>query len=293
MKLNLHFSASLIRRVRQALTEDIGAGDITTNLIVPPNFRITAKLVTRENTILAGLVLLPLVFRFLDRHVKVNLLKKDGSFAKKGTVVAEISGPARAILTGERVAINFVARLSGIATETHEYVKRIQPYPVHLLATRKTSPLLRDMEKYAVQCGGGHAHRQGLYDQYLVKDNHKEVMKAMGHRFSRHSAARIRDQREKGIPFIMEVDSVREIAWAMSFRPDMILLDNFSLVDLKKAVRFVRELSKEHRIAKPLLEASGGISLKNVRGVAKTGIDRISVGAITHSVRSIDFSLEV
>ena len=290
---NLNFNPTVIRRLRQALREDIGKGDITTNLIVPPDFKIKANLMTRETCMISGLILLPFIYRVLDRQVKVILLKQEGEVAKAGETVAKISGPARVVLTGERVGINFVSRLSGIATLTHEFVRRIKPYHVQLLATRKTTPLLRDFEKYAVQCGGGHAHRHGLYDQYLVKDNHKEVLRAMGYRYSRHSAQRMRDKRKKNIPFIIEVDKIREIPWAMSFRPDMILLDNFTLRDLKKAVQFVRELSKEHGVPKPLLEASGGITLVNVREIAKAGVDRISVGEITHSVRSIDFSLEV
>ncbi len=290
---NLNFNPTVIRRLKTALKEDIGPGDITTQLIIPPGTEIKAKLIVRENCVISGLILLPFIYRILDRKVKVTLLKKEGGLAKAGEAVAKIAGPARAILTGERVGINFIARLSGIATLTHEFLKRVKPYGVDILATRKTTPLLRDFEKYAVQCGGGMAHRYGLYDQYLVKDNHKAVMQGMGYKLSRHSAERMREKRDHSLPFIVEIDSVREIPWALSFRADMILLDNFSVFSLRKAVRFVRELTKAKGLPKPLLEASGGITLKNARAVAKTGIDRISVGAITHSVRAIDFSMEV
>lgn len=293
MPLNLYFSPTLIRRLKLALYEDIQSGDITTNLIVPRNFDITAKLITRESCVISGLILIPIIFRFLSAKVKVTLIAKEGSQVKAGQTIATISGPARAILTGERVAINFAAKLSGIATATHEFVKRIEPYHTELLATRKTAPLLRDVEKYAVQCGGGHTHRQGLFDQYMVKDNHKEVLKAMGARLASKAIERLRRSRKKGVLLTVEVDSVREIPWAMSFRPEIILLDNFSISDLRKAVRFVRELSKDEGVAKPLLEASGGIALDKVRAIAKTGVERISVGSITHSVRSMNFSLEV
>jgi len=287
--IRLKITSSLRRRIRQALREDVGSGDITTNLIVPPDFKIQATLVTRESGVVCGLPLLPEIFK----RSKVRMLKKEGSWIKPNTVVAKISGPAREILTNERLAINFISKLSGIATTTHEFVKQIKPYRCQLLATRKTTPIWRDLEKYAVECGGGHTHRHGLFDQYMLKDNHKEVMRLMGHRFSRVSAFKIRERRKKNVPFITEVDSIREIPWALSFRPDMILLDNFTVSELRKAIQFVRELTKERKASRPLLEASGGITLENAREIVKAGVDRISVGAITHSPRAIDFSLEV
>ncbi|MBI4398035.1 MAG: carboxylating nicotinate-nucleotide diphosphorylase [Candidatus Omnitrophica bacterium] len=281
------------KNIRQALREDIGTGDITTRLIVPKDWDMKAQLVVREACVLAGLFLLPKIFKILDSTVRVKLLKKDASAAEAGERVAVISGPARSILAGERVAVNYLAHLSGIATLTHEFVKRVRPYPVEILATRKTTPGLRVFEKYAVECGGGHAHRQGLYDQYMLKDNHKEAMRLMGHRLDRQAARRMRQKRDKSRPFIVEVDAIREIPWALSFRPSVILLDNFSLPDIRKAVVWVNRLCKADSVTRPLVEASGGVKLKRVREIAQTGVDRISVGAITHSAPTIDFSLEV
>lgn len=291
--IHLKFTPSLLSRIRQALREDIGSGDITSHLIAPRDFRIQTELIVREPCVISGLVLLPKIFGFLDKKVTVKCLVPEGAQAKGGQVVARISGPARAILSGERVAINFVSKLTGIATLTREFVKRIKPYRCELLSTRKTTPLLRDLQKYAVRSGGASPHRYGLFDQYMIKDNHKAVLRTMGYAHSRYAAQRVRQKRKKGIPLEVEVDSLREIPWALAFRPDMILLDNFNASECRKAVQLVRQLCRASGAKRPLLEASGGISLANVRQIARSGVDRISVGALTHSARSIDFSLEV
>jgi len=292
-KSQLKITTALKKKLSDALAEDLGKGDITTQLVIPQKSKVEALIVAKETCVLAGGVLIPEIFKLLSSKVKVQLLKKDGLLVKKGQFVAKIKGPSQEILTGERLSLNFLAHLSGIATLTQSFVKEIKPAKAEILATRKTTPLMRDFEKYAVQCGGGNSHRFGLFDQYLLKDNHKIILMNMSDKEAIVAYTNIMEKRKKNIPFEIEIDSIKELVWALAFRPDIILLDNFPPKELIKTVYLNKELCKGLKIKKPLLEASGGVTLKTVKQIAKTGVDRISVGALTHSARSIDFGLEI
>lgn len=216
--------------------------------------------------------------------MKITFYHKDGDLVEKNTRIAKIEGKTRAIFTGERTALNFLGFLSGVATYTHEFVEAIRPYKTRILDTRKTTPGLRNLEKYAVKCGGGTNHRFGLYDMALIKDNHRH---ACHPEISIQEAIkRIRKRTKKKIQ--VEVDTLDQFMQALEVSPDMILLDNMTTAQLKKAVA----IAKKIRTKKPVLEASGGVSIKNVRSIAATGVDRISIGSLTHSPRSIDISLE-
>ncbi len=289
----LQISQSLKKRLIAALKEDVGFGDVTSQWSIPKTSKSKAQIIAKENGVLSGSVLIPLIFKSLDSKLKVKVLKKDASLVKKGQVILKIEGPSRSILTAERLALNLLGKLSGIATTTQSYVKQIASKQCQLLATRKTTPLWRDVEKYAVECGGGFSHRFGLYDQYLIKDNHKTILCELDGDKEFEIYQKMMKERNKRIPLQIEVDSIKELPWAFSYKPNMILLDNFKINELKRAVVISRQLAKEIKIKEPLLEASGGITLKNIKQISKTGVDRISVGAITHSAPNFDFSLEI
>jgi nicotinate-nucleotide pyrophosphorylase (carboxylating) len=291
--------------IRLALREDIGRGDITTKFLFPGPVKVRAKIIAKEDGVVCGVEVASEVFKAVEKLIReykgkiragtvlsencplirVNCKVKDGVVVKKGRVVCVIEGDARAILTGERTALNFLSRLSGIATLTRKYVDAVRPYKVKILDTRKTAPGLRELEKYAVECGGGVNHRMGLYDQVLVKDNHIKVTSHKSQVTSlKEIITEIRKKTNKKIE--IEVESLRQFKEALDGRPDIIMLDNMSISDIKKAVAFKNKLSTK-------LEVSGGVSLSNVRRIASTGVDMISVGALTHSAPSLDFSLEI
>ncbi len=225
-------------------------------------------------------------FEILDPSVVVALKVEDGSSISRGDVLATIAGPARAILKGERQALNFLEHLSGIATEARLYVEAVQGTGARIYDTRKTTPGLRLLDKYAVRMGGGSNHRLGLYDQILIKDNHLKLMT------SEELRAAVKQARECHAEVLIEVEveTFPELSRALELGVDIILLDNMALPQLERAVAVVRKLPKERR---PILEASGGITLDNVRAVALTGVEHISVGALTHSVTALDISLEL
>lgn len=260
-----------------ALAEDLGTGDITSELIIPQNQTTRALITAKETGIIAGLPLAEAVYRVLDKKVKFTYRAKDGSKAIKGRVVAEIQGPARSILEGERLALNFLQHLSGIATLTAQFAALAKP--AIILDTRKTTPLWRGAEKYAILAGGGHNHRIGLYDAILIKDNHVKLAGGIGEA--------IRRTKEQGRGAIeIETKNLKEVKEAIAARADRILLDNMNLKTLRKAVVLCKRAGIE-------TEASGGINLKNVKAVAKTGVDFISVGALTHSAPALDLSLKI
>lgn len=263
----------------------MGAGDLTTRLTVPAARGARAILEAREPGILAGGPLIAQVYRRLDRRVRVQGLLPDGRRFKAGQVLARLSGPARALLSGERVMLNLLQRLSGIATQTAAYVAAArQGSPkVAVLDTRKTTPGLRLLEKYAVACGGGTNHRLRLDDAVLIKDNH---LKAAG---SVHAA--VRAARKGRVPVEVEVEDRVELAAALDAGADCVLLDNFSVPGLRSAVREIRAYNRARK-RRVRSEASGGVTLKSIAAIAATGVDRISVGALTHSVRALDLSLE-
>jgi nicotinate-nucleotide pyrophosphorylase (carboxylating) len=287
--IHLHFngmelSAAEIRRaVQAALAEDIGSGDATTLATVPANAMARAVLRAREPLVIAGLDFAEAAFRELSTAVKIERLVKDSRRVKAGVNLLKISGPACAILSAERVALNFVQRLSGIATLTAQFVDAIKGTHAQILDTRKTTPGWRQFEKYAVACGGGKNHRLGLFDLVLIKDNHLVALK---NESPSAIAAAVRRAREKypQLKIEVEADTLDQAGQAAEAGADIILLDNMNPVQLRLAVQKVKGRAK--------VEASGGVNLGNVQTIAKTGVDFISVGALTHSARAVDIGLD-
>lgn len=271
----------LVRQaVRKALGEDLGAtGDITTDSIVPPDARAEAKIVARENGVIAGLELAEAAFKSLDSEARFVRALDDGGHVAVGATIATVAAKTRALLSAERVALNFLGRLSGIATLTARYVDAVKGTRARIVCTRKTTPGLRALEKYAVRMGGGVNHRFGLYDAVLVKDNHIAaaggLRKALDALFA-HAGHLVKIE--------VEVDTIDQLREALAYKIDAVLLDNMDTATIKEAVGIVK--------GRVLTEASGGVSLETVRGIAETGVDLISVGALTHSPRSLDSSLE-
>jgi nicotinate-nucleotide pyrophosphorylase (carboxylating) len=269
----------LERVVRAALAEDIGSGDVTTDAIVPADARSVATVLLKEQGVVCGLGAVEEAFRALDPAARLELLVADGVVVGHAPcAVARIEGTTRAILTGERVALNLLGRLSGIATLARAYADAIAGTGAVILDTRKTTPGLRALEKYAVRCGGGVNHRFGLADGVLVKDNHLLSAPSIAEAVERLRGA-------TPLPVKVECDTLAQVEEAIAAGADALLLDNMSLVELRRAVLLVGGRAR--------LEASGGVTLDSVRAIAETGVDEISVGALTHSSRSLDVSLEV
>ncbi len=270
--------------IKLALEEDLGErGDVTTNSLVDPSAIAVGEILTREDCTVAGAGVAEEVFKAVSEDVKCEVLKADGSDIKKGETILRFTGPASAILIAERTALNFMQRMCGIATMTRSYSKVVEDLGTMILDTRKTTPTLRFLEKYSVLCGGGINHRIGLYDRVLMKDNHRKLW--AGNNPGRLDLAVL--EARKHYPDVMveiEVESIEELESALPGNPDWVMLDNMSPEMMRKAVSIAK--------GKTLLEASGGITMKNLREVAETGVDAISLGCLTHSVRSIDLSLE-
>ncbi|MFA5113280.1 MAG: carboxylating nicotinate-nucleotide diphosphorylase [Candidatus Margulisiibacteriota bacterium] len=267
--------------VKLALAEDLGPGDITTRAVVGRGERAQAAVRAKERGVICGQAIAAEVFKHLDPRVKYAAKVKDGALVKKGKVIALVSGPARAILTGERTALNFLQHLSGIATLTRKFVARVPGTRCQVLDTRKTVPGLRLLEKYAVKCGGGANHRLGLHDAILIKDNHVKQAGGIG-----EAVYQVKRQGFRANKIEAEAKTLGEVKAALSVGVGRVLLDNMSVKMLRQAVK----LCKKARIK---TEASGGVNLKNVRAIAKTGVDFISVGALTHSAPALDISLKV
>ena len=266
------------RVVHAALAEDIGAGDVTTDATIPADAVGVADLLVKEAGVVCGVRVAETTFRALDPDIRFEAIASDGDFVEPPALVARISGSERAILTGERVALNFLGRLSGIATLTRRYVDALEGTGTTVLDTRKTTPGLRELEKYAVACGGGRNHRFGLDDAVLVKDNHLRAAGSV-------SAAVDLVRAATALPIEVECDTLDQVAEALAVGVDAILLDNMSLDQLREAVDLTGGRAR--------LEASGGVTLDTIRAIAETGVDEISVGALTHSARSLDVSLEL
>ena len=269
--------------VRAALDEDIGSGDVTTLATVPVNAKITAIMRARTSLVVAGLPLAETAFRALSPRVKIERLTADGKRVKAGAGLLKISGAARAILSAERVALNFVQRLSGVATLTARFVEEVRGTGAEILDTRKTTPGWRRFEKYAVACGGGRNHRFGLHDMVLIKDNHLAALRA-----AKPNAIAAAVQRARAIyPKLkveVEADTLEQVAQAVAADVDIVLLDNMTNAQLRRAVKLCAGRIKT--------EASGGVNLKTVRGIAETGVDFVSVGALTHSAAAVDIGLD-
>jgi len=270
--------------VDSALAEDLGWGDVTTQALITADEVATAYLVAKGDGVLAGLSVATAVFHRVDSALKVEELVSDGSTVHLGDRLAVIKGLVASILGAERVALNFLQKLSGIATETAKYVEAVSGTKALITDTRKTTPGLRILEKYAVRVGGGHNHRQNLGDGILIKDNHLVVLQSRGEGIG--EAIRKARQQTPHTPKVeIEVESIEQAREALSAGADIIMLDNMNLDDMKLVVGLAQ--------GRALIEASGGITLDNVRAVAETGVDLISIGALTHSVKALDISLEL
>jgi nicotinate-nucleotide pyrophosphorylase (carboxylating) len=266
--------------VRRALDEDLGkAGDITTGNIIAAGARSRGVIAARVPGVVCGLIAADLAFKLLDANVRLDVRAPDGSTVAKSDVIAELEGPSRALLTGERTALNFIGHLSGIATATHAMVERIKGTKARILDTRKTTPGLRMLEKYAVRCGGGANHRIGLFDAVLIKDNH--ILAAGG---IREAVAAVRRGVQPGTSIEVEADSLDQLEVTLSLGVEKVLLDNMDIATLTRAVSLTK--------GRALLEASGGVTLETVRAIAETGVDFISSGALTHSARNLDVGLD-
>jgi nicotinate-nucleotide pyrophosphorylase (carboxylating) len=267
-------------QARTALEEDLGrAGDITSDLTIPAEKQATAKFVARKPGRIAGLICAEAAFRLVDPSIAFDVSAPDGSEVAAGTNLATASGPARGILTAERVALNFLGPLSGTATMTAALVKAVEGTKARIVCTRKTLPGLRALQKYAVRCGGGFNHRFGLDDATMIKDNHIQASGGIAPAF-----ARLRAGLGHMVKIEVEVDRMEQLEEALAQGADTILLDNMSLDDLRRAVALAK--------GKAVLEASGNVTLESVRAIAETGVDYISSGAITHSAPNLDIGLD-
>ncbi len=271
------------REIRRFLEEDVGSGDVTTMRVVPPGAMASAAVVARESCVVAGLDLARAVFRELDRDVVFDSRVGDGTNVPAGATLAEVRGAAAPILTGERLALNLLQRLSGIATLTRRYVDAVAGTGVSVSDTRKTTPGLRLFEKYAVRAGGGRNHRVGLFDAVLIKDNHVAVAGGVS------PALRAARSGETEVPVQIEVDSLAQLAEALDLGAHAVLLDNMTPADVAAAVRMTRAHPGGSSC---WIEVSGGVTLRNIRALAEAGPDTISVGALTHSPPSVDLALD-
>jgi nicotinate-nucleotide pyrophosphorylase (carboxylating) len=280
----MELTADEIQRcVHQALAEDVGAGDITSISTIPEKTAARAKMVARENLVLAGINVARAAFEIISSGIKVEHICSDGQRLESGGILLTAEGSARAILTAERVALNFVQRLSGVATLTAQFVEAIKGTPAKILDTRKTTPGLRKLEKYAVTCGGGTNHRLGLFDMVLIKDNHLVALRDEKPNAIEGAVRRAR-QFFPNVKVEVEADNLEQVQHAIEAGADFVLLDNMSLEELRAAVKLADGRVKT--------EASGGVTLKTVRGIAETGVDFISVGALTHSAKAVDIALD-
>ena len=273
---NLKYKILTQQIIKNALKEDIPLLDITSNMLIKHNSISHAEIIAKQDAILCGINITKACFKMKGRHLAIETLKKDGDLIKNGDIVMKIKGKTRAILQVERTALNFLQHLSGIATYTNKMVSLIKKYKVTILDTRKTIPGLRYLAKYAVVIGGGKNHRFHLSDAILIKENHIKANKGIENTLNKLKNTYKKD-------FEIEVENLKELEIALKYKVPYILLDNFKISDIKKAVKINNGQAK--------LEVSGGVKLKNLKKIAKTGVDYISTGCITHSARAADFSL--
>lgn len=263
-----------------AIKEDLGSGDVTTEATIPKNLNGISRIKAKENGIICGLPIVKRVYKLIDKNVKVKTLKVDGDKVEKGDIVAEISGKMRSILTGERLALNFVQRLSGIATYTKKIAYILDPFEAKIYDTRKTTPLWRVLEKYAVIIGGGCNHRFGLFDMYLIKDNHIDVAGSVA-----KAVKLAKKSNKRGLKIATEARNMDEVKQAVVEGVDLILLDNMSPAEVKKALSIIKDSAE--------VEISGGITLNNILKYARVGVKRFSSGSLTHSAKALDFSMKI
>ena len=278
--MNKHALKATRKLIELALAEDVGDGDITTDNIIPSGIRRKAKMVAKANGVVAGLPVAEMVFRKLDPNLIWNELIPDGSKVKNGDVMVEFEGSYRALLTGERTALNFLQRLSGIATMSAIYADAVKDFQTVILDTRKTLPGFNKLDKYAVKTGGASNHRIGLHDMAMIKDNHIEVAGGIA-----AAVKAIRNSIEHGIKIEVETNSLAQVQEAIDAKVDIIMLDNMDMETMRKSVELIAGRAK--------VEASGNITLERLRDVAATGVDYISIGALTHSVTALDISQRI
>jgi len=280
----LSFTTSIWSTLEQAIAEDIGSGDVTTNALIPPDLKTTAAIMAKSDGVIAGLEVALNVFELVDPSLESIVLVPDGSKVTSGELVGQVSGSTASILKAERVALNFLQRLSGIATMTSLYVQAVAGTEARIIDTRKTTPGLRELEKYAIRVGGGFNHRFNLSDGILIKDNHILALREAG--FTISGIIKLaRDRSPHTLKVEIEVESIEEAKEAVEGAADVILLDNMPSHIMKEVVDFVD--------GRCMLEASGGVSLDRVADIAETGVNLISVGALTHSAKAMDISLDI
>lgn len=266
--------------VKSALKEDLGFGDITTDFLAGENDVLSGSLNTRENGILCGCEVFKKVFKILSKDIEIKFYFNDGDFIAKGDKIADIKGPARFVLTGERTALNYIQRLSGIATETNKYKKAIGDYPAQIVDTRKTTPNFRLFEKYAVKTGGGALHRFNLSDCAMIKDNHIRLAGSIT-----NAVNKLRENISHAHKIEVECDTLEQVKEALECKADIIMLDNMGIEELKKAVALINE--------RAIIEASGNVNLNTIREIASTGVDIISSSAIVAKAPTLDFALDI
>lgn len=274
---------NISKLISSALKEDVKTGDITTKATISKSKKAVAKFLVKADGVIAGLEIAKAVFKTVDSKIKFEIKIKDGSKVKYGDVAAIVTGKAQSLLTAERTALNFLQRMSGIATAANTYSEKVKHTKAKVIDTRKTVPGLRELDKLAVKLGGCANHRIGLYDMFLIKDNHIEVAGSI----TKAVEACVKYNKKHHTKFKIEVETknLTEVKEALQTKADIIMLDNFEIADMKKAVAFINGKCK--------VEASGGVNLETVKSIAETGVDLISIGALTHSVKALDISLEI
>lgn len=277
-------SSSLQHLIDTALEEDLAYGDLTTSLLIPPSITARAKIIAKDQMVVAGVTVAKHVFRTVDPTIKLTIHHNDGKMVQPCTPILTLAGKAQSLLQGERIALNFLQRLSGISTLTHQFCEAVRDYPVTIVDTRKTTPGLRALEKWAVRLGGGKNHRFSLHDGILIKDNH--LMVAGSQRMNiTQTCLRARQHAPHGLRICVEVETIAQVRLALKGKADVLLLDNMTPAQVGQAIGIVQ--------GRALVEVSGGITLNNVRDMAKAGPDFISIGALTHSAPSMDLSMEI
>ncbi|MDI6801629.1 MAG: carboxylating nicotinate-nucleotide diphosphorylase [Thermodesulfovibrionales bacterium] len=272
--------------IRLAIFEDIGHGDITSQLVIPDDMEAKAHIIAKQDFILAGMPFVKEVFNIIDPGVHMKVFFNEGAAIKKGDVIAELIGNGRSLLAGERVSLNILQHISGIATLTRTYVEKVEGLPVKIADTRKTAPGMRLMEKYGVGIGGGVNHRFGLYDGILIKDNHIKIAGGV------RKAIALAKKAHHLLKIEVEVKNIDELNEALNAGADVIMLDNMPMSDMKEAVK-IRNSKLGLQNYTILLEASGNVNLENVRSIAETGVDIISSGSLTHSATAVDISMKI
>ncbi len=282
--------------VQSAIQEDIGKGDITSEIFIPRGSESEGTFIAKEDGIVAGLPVARYVFSQIDKNLVFTSNIEDGSRINKDTTIANVKGSTLSILSAERLVLNFLQRLSGIATLTNRFIEKVKGHKIQIMDTRKTTPVWRYLERYAVRAGGGTNHRMGLYDQILIKDNHLKIMRVGREKNGSFTELikKARNQIDNGVLIEVEIEDIIHVEDALDASVDIIMFDNMRPTEINTALDMIKEYERKHKIPKAVLtEVSGNITLENISAYAQTGVDRISVGAITHSAKSLDISLEI